>query len=78
MITVLSAYIARLTLSTFHVVPLRITHPRKLAGEHRVIIVSECLGKRLRQRLMRILILAGRRALHAPIGGNASKVTLCL
>ena len=29
-------------------------------GEHRAIIVSACLGKRLRQRLMRILILSGR------------------
>src|SRR6266851_9359579 len=26
-------------------VPLRITHPRKLAGEHRVIIVSGMLGQ---------------------------------
>jgi len=44
-------------------VPLPITYPRKLAGAHRVIIVSECLGKRLRQRLMRMPILSGRRGL---------------
>jgi len=29
----------------FFFVPLRITHPRKLAGEHRVIIVSGMLGQ---------------------------------
>src|SRR5262245_16572426 len=49
-------------------VPLRITHPMKLAGEHRVIIVSEYLGTRLCRRLMWMLTLSSRQALHAPVG----------
>ena len=45
----------------------------KLAGKHRVIIVSECLGKRLRQRLMRMLTLsAGERCTHRLDGIGAS------
>src|SRR5215831_8478111 len=61
-------------------VPLRITHPTKLAGEHRVIIESECLGTRLRQHLMRMLTLSGRRAPHAPVGrhrGIAMASSVC-
>jgi hypothetical protein len=36
---------AALLLALYGQVPLRITHPRKLAGEHRVIIVSGMLGQ---------------------------------
>src|SRR5262252_9282922 len=38
-------------------VPLRITHPIKLAVEHRVIIVLAYLGTRLCRRLMWMLTL---------------------
>jgi hypothetical protein len=38
-------------------VPLRITHPIKLAVEHRVIIVLEYLGTRLCRRLIWMLTL---------------------
>jgi len=40
----------------------------QLAVEHRVIIVSAYLGMRLCRRLMWMLPLVGRRALHAPVG----------